>query len=92
MDENTLQNIAASSRANNARERINRWKAEHENATARLELARRDEVAALLVSQHEPVHSLGIDRNALRVLLAYLTHRDVPRMQRELAALKESSV
>lgn len=89
MDENTLQNIAASSRANSASDRIDRWRAERENASARLQLAERDRAAALLVSQHEPVHSLGIDRNALRVLLAYVSHGDAPRMQRELAALKE---
>ena len=43
----------------NAEDRTRRWRAESENAAARLELAKRDENAARLLSQHEPVHSLA---------------------------------
>lgn len=65
-----------------------RWRAERENATARYELAQADEAMAFLLSQHEPVHTLGIDRNALRVLFAFVKHHDKHRLERELAELK----
>lgn len=45
-----------------------RWKAERENADARLELARMRECCRLLISQHDPVASLGLDRAALAVV------------------------
>ena len=51
-----------------------RWKAERENADARLELARTREARARLLSQHAPVASLDINREVLRVLLAYTAH------------------
>lgn len=70
-----------------ATDRIARWTAERENATARLELARAAEARAYLLSQHEPVASLGIDRNVLRVLLAFTAHHDKARLAREVAAL-----
>lgn len=70
----------------NAEDRTRRWRAEHENAAARLELAQRDENAARLLSQHEPVASAGVDREKLRLLLAYLRHGDMKRLERELGA------
>ncbi|NOJ26583.1 MAG: hypothetical protein DA330_01030 [Nitrososphaera sp.] len=51
-----------------------RWMAEHENTGARLEIALIKERAAYLLSQHEPVASLGLDREALRAALSYLWH------------------
>jgi hypothetical protein len=62
---------------------VRRWKAESENASARLELARTRECARLLVSQHDPVFSLGIDRAALKVLLDFLAHHDTARLRRD---------
>jgi len=70
---------------------VARWTAERENASARLDLARASEARAYLISQHEPIHSLGIDRNVLRVLLHFTAHHDKARLTRELAALKESA-
>lgn len=70
-----------------AQEQVRRWSAESENASARLELARTKEARAFLLSQHEPVASLGIDRNVLRVLLAFTAHHDHARLKRELQAL-----
>ncbi len=66
---------------------VRRWLAEGENASARLELARMRECCRLLVSQHDPVHSLGIDRVALSVLLDFVQHHDTNRLRRECEAL-----
>ena len=64
-----------------------RWMAERENADARLALARTRECCDLLVSQHDPVFSLGIDRKALKVLLDFVQHHDPARLRRECEAL-----
>lgn len=71
----------------NAQEEVRRWKAEQENASARLQLARAKESRAFLMSQAEPVNSLGIDRDVLGVLLAFTVRNDKAWMERELAAL-----
>ena len=65
-------------------ETTRRWRAERENASARLELALIYEHIAYLISQHEPVASLGIDRNELRAILAYIHHGDINRLKREV--------
>lgn len=70
-----------------AQDQTARWRAERENASARLELAQRNERAALLISQHEPVASLGLDREHLRFVLGYLQHGDMNRLGRDLATL-----
>ena len=49
-----------------------RWKAERENATARLELAQIRERLALVLSQHEPVANLLLDRDDLRLVIDYI--------------------
>jgi len=49
-----------------------RWKAERENASARLELAQIRERLAEVLSQHEPVASLNIDRDDLRKVIDYI--------------------
>lgn len=69
-----------------ANEQVARWRAERENATARLELAQASEARAFLLSQYEPVNRLGIDREALRVLLAFTAHHDKARLDREVTA------
>ena len=66
---------------------VRRWSAERENATARLELARTHECCRLLISQHDPVHSLGIDRSVLKVLLDFVRHHDTQRLRRECEAI-----
>jgi len=68
-------------------EAAKRWTAERENASARLELAKMRECCALLVSQYDPVFSLGIDRAKLKVLLAFVQHHDTARLRRECEAL-----
>lgn len=67
---------------------VARWRAERENATARLALAQADEARAFLLSQHEPVASLGIDREALRVLLDFTRHHDRRRLKNEVLSLQ----
>lgn len=66
---------------------VRRWMAERENADARLELARVRECCKLLVSQYDPVSSLGIDRERLAVLLDFVQHHDTSRLRRECEAL-----
>ena len=68
-----------------------RWDAERENASARLELERTRECCRLLVSQHDPVFSLGIDRDALKVLLSFVHHHDTARLRRECETLLKRS-
>lgn len=63
----------------NAQDITARWRAESEGASARLEIAQIKERAAYLISQHEPVASLGLDREALRAALSYLWHGDAQR-------------
>lgn len=53
-------------------EQQRRWRAERENATARLELAQIRERLALVLSQHEPVASLNINRDDLRKVIDYV--------------------
>jgi hypothetical protein len=65
-----------------------RWKAEVENATARLEIAKMNKHCAYLISQHEPVASLGLDRARLRLVLAYIRHGDLSRLTRDFEELR----
>ena len=70
----------------NNTEEVRRWEAERENANARLALARTKECCRLLVSQYDPVYSLGMDRDALKILLSFVTHHDPARLRREVEA------
>ena len=67
-------------------DKVRRWMAELENASARLELARTRECCRLLISQHDPVFSLGMDRDALKILLSFTAHHDTSRLRRECEA------
>lgn len=68
-------------------EAARRWAAERENAEARRNLALTRECCALLVSQYDPVFSLGIDRARLKVLLDFVQHHDPARLRRDCEAL-----
>ena len=70
-----------------AHEKVARWRAERENATARLEIALIEEHCAHLLSLHEPIASLGLDRERLRLALSYLRHGDLNRINLELGDL-----
>ena len=71
---------------------VRRWMAEYENASAQLELARTRECCVLLLSQHDPVYSLGVDRARLKVLLDFVRHHDPARLRRECEALLPKAV
>ena len=73
-----------------AEDHVLRWKAEMENAMARYELAQMRKRIAYLISQHEPVASLGIHRERLRTALAYIQHGDLVRLEREFEAQRVS--
>ena len=69
-----------------AQDKTARWKAEMENATARLELARIEERSAYLISQAEPVNNLLINRGQLKAVLSYLHHGNLNRLKEETEA------
>ena len=73
-----------------AEEKTRRWTAEWENASARMELAQHNERMARLISQHEPVASLGLDRERLRHVLGYIKHGDLARLDRDFLALRQA--
>lgn len=53
-------------------EELRRWKTEMENASGRLVLARMRKNMAYLISQHEPAHTLDLDREALRKVMRFI--------------------
>lgn len=61
---------------------VQRRRAECEAADAKLEIARMLRNIAFLLSQHEPVATLGLDREALSRALAFVQHGDVERCLR----------
>ena len=70
----------------NNTDEVRRWMAERENAASRLDAARTRECCRLLISQHDPVASLGISRDALKILLDFVQHHDTVRLRRECEA------
>ena len=66
---------------------VQRWKAESENAGARLELARQQKNMNTLLSRHTPVSYCDIDRDQLRVLFKFVHHGDWDRLMRDLGEL-----
>lgn len=66
---------------------VKRWAAERENAEANRQLALTRACCRLLLSQHDPVKSLGIDRDQLKVVLDFVMHHDPERLRRECEAL-----
>lgn len=88
MIEDPIRDMAQRTQAGND---VKRWSAERENADARLELARMREAMALLLTQHEPVASLNVNRDELRVLLNFVRHHDARRLAREVEELKGGS-
>jgi len=70
---------------------VKRWRAEGENAAARERLARIHECCKLLLSQHDPVARLDLDRKRLGVVLDFVLHGDPARLRREVEALLTSA-
>ena len=73
-----------------AEDEVLRWRAERENASARLELANMRRNMAMLISQHEPLCDLRIDRDQLRELFKFVCHNDKKRLEREVKKIKEN--
>lgn len=71
----------------NKEEISRRWKAETENASARYELALINEREARLISQHDPLAKLNINRDHLRLVFAYLHHGNLSRLNKEIEEL-----
>jgi hypothetical protein len=69
-------------------EAVRRWTAEHDSAGAHLEIAQARRNCSFLISQHDPVAKLGIDREKLRAVLAYVWHGDLGRLERDFAKLE----
>jgi hypothetical protein len=69
-------------------ERVRRWNAESENAGAHLEIAKARRNCSYLLSQHDPVAKLGIDREKLRAVLAFVWHGNDARLERDFAKLE----
>lgn len=74
----------------NCQETSARYLAELGRASARLELAKVDEHCAYLISQHEPIASLDINREQLRLVLRYIKYGDMDRLVRSFKLLKEA--
>ena len=74
-----------------AQEKTRRYRAEREAASAHLEMALLKERMAELMSAHDPVAALGLDRERLRIALRFLAHGDTGRAFRDLEALTEQS-
>lgn len=70
-------------RAWQARERSVLWSAMMSTAEANRELARIEERLWLILAQHEPVNTLGLDREKLRTVLDYIL---IGRIEPGLAA------
>ena len=66
-----------------AQDKVAQRVAEWEGSIARLELARMHEHMAMLLSQCEPVDALGLDREVLRLVLQFIRHGDLKRLERE---------
>lgn len=73
----------------NAGLRVDSARHRRDHADTLLDLERSRECIHFLLSQHEPVASLGVDREALRVLLSYIQHNDKARMNREVQQFLE---
>jgi hypothetical protein len=69
-------------------ERVLRWRAEHDSAGSHLEIAKARRNCSFLISQHDPVAKLGIDREKLRAVLAFVWHGDIDRLERDFAKLE----
>ena len=56
----------------------------YSHGATHLQLSRMRRNMAFLLSQHEPVKSLGIDRDRLRLALEFIEHGDEKRCARDL--------
>lgn len=68
----------------NAEDKVDRWSAEFNYASTKLNLARMNKNMAYLISQYEPINSLGIDRDIIQIIFSYITHGNIKRLERDI--------
>jgi hypothetical protein len=68
--------------------RVAQWEAERSSATANLQIAKMNRRCAYLISQHDPVTMMGLDRERLRLVLSYVRHGDIERLKHEFEQLQ----
>jgi len=71
-------------------EETRRWYAEYNYSSAMLDIARISEHMSYLISQHEPLNRIGVDREKLRCLFSYLKHGDLHRLDNDIEKLEKS--
>ena len=67
-----------------SQEKVSRWKAELNYASAQLNVELMKRNMRFLISQHEPLSLFDIDRDKLRVIFSYVSHGDKNRLRREM--------
>ena len=72
-----------------AEEKVARWIAEYNYASAQLTLAKARRNMRYLISQHEPLSSLGVDRDKLRIIFSYVEHGNTVRLKNEVKGEKQ---
>jgi hypothetical protein len=90
--EKHLLGVADLSNFFHAQDETARWRAESERASARLDIARMKQSMALLISQFEPLESIGLDRDKLRVIFSYIGHGDLGRLARDIQTLNVTEI
>ena len=67
-----------------ADEKVSRWTAERNYASAKLDVELMNRNMRYLISQYEPLCYIGVDRNKLRIIFSYVNHGDLKRLKREI--------
>ena len=67
---------------------VDKWMAERNYASSQLDLAMMRKNMRELISQHEPLHSVDIDRDKLRAVFSYLEHGNATRLENEVRNLR----
>ena len=67
----------------NAQDNVRLWRNAVESAQANLEVAKVKANCNLLLSQHDPVNKMNIDREKLKMIFSFLWHGQLDRLQRD---------
>lgn len=67
-----------------AEARVDRWRAEYNYASSQLDLSTTRRNMKHLISQYEPLNSIDIDRDKLRVVFSYVEHGNITRLKTEI--------
>lgn len=71
-----------------AEDKVTRWIAERNYASAQLDLATMRRNMRCLISQHEPLNSIDIDRDKLRIIFSYIEHGNATGLVNEIRNLE----